>query len=279
MQTASMQTASMRTAINHVTTPRLSYPAFLDLAARLGCVGVEVRNDLGRAVFDGMDPREAGAMAADKGLRLLGLGQVQPFDLWDAARADALRALLDMAAEAGAEGVALIPANDGTAPDPVRLADALAAIGPMLAEADTVGLVEPLGFASASLRGKDAALAAIDAGDHAERFRLVHDTFHHALAAEDALFPARTGIVHISSVADPAPSMREMEDRHRILVDDRDRLGGTAQVAALLDAGYDGPVSLECFAPEVQAMDAPFEALARCLRGMADAVGARRASP
>jgi len=258
-----MQTASMQTAINHVTTPRLPYPAFLDLAARLGCVGVEVRDDLGRAVFDGMAPRAAGAMAADRGLRLLGLGQVQPFDLWDAARADALRALIDMAVEAGVEGVALIPANDGTAPDPARLADALATIGPMLAAAGTVGLVEPLGFASASLQDKGAALAAIDGGDHAERFALVHDTFHHALAAEDALFPARTGIVHISGVADPAPSMREMEDRHRILVDDRDRLGSAAQVAALLDAGYDGPVSLECFAPEVQALENPFEAIKR----------------
>lgn len=251
----------MKTALNHVTAPRLPYPAFLDLAARLGCAGVEIRNDLGRPLFDGMPARAAGAMARDRGLRLLGMGQVQPFDLWDRAREGALRALLDAAGEAGAEGVALVPANDGTAPDPARLAEALAAIGPMLDAAGMTGLVEPLGFAGASLRDKGAALEAIDAGGRGGRFALVHDTFHHALAGGGPLFAARTGIVHVSAVADPAPAPAAMRDGHRVLPGPADRLDTVAQVAALAAAGYDGAISWECFASETQALENPFDHL------------------
>ena len=53
----------MKTALNHMTTPNLGYAEFLDLAARLGCVGVEVRNDIARPLFDGMHPAEAGTLA------------------------------------------------------------------------------------------------------------------------------------------------------------------------------------------------------------------------
>src|SRR3712207_6469164 len=54
-------------ALNHMTVARLSYAGLLDAAASLGCVGVEVRNDLTQPLFDGLDPAEAGAMARDKG--------------------------------------------------------------------------------------------------------------------------------------------------------------------------------------------------------------------
>ena len=47
-------------AINHMTVAKLSYADLLDLAAGLGCVGVEVRNDLPQPLFDGMAPEAAG---------------------------------------------------------------------------------------------------------------------------------------------------------------------------------------------------------------------------
>ena len=43
-------------ALNQKTAPKLGFAAFLDLAAELGCVGVEPRNDLGRPLFDGIEP-------------------------------------------------------------------------------------------------------------------------------------------------------------------------------------------------------------------------------
>ena len=38
--------AQLTFALNHMATPRLSCREFLDLAASLGCIGVELRNDL-----------------------------------------------------------------------------------------------------------------------------------------------------------------------------------------------------------------------------------------
>ena len=52
-----------------------------------------------------------------------------------------------------------------------------------------------------------------------------------------------------------------MEDEHRILVDERDRLGNTEQIAALVAGGYGGPISFEVFAREVHDIDDPVAAL------------------
>ena len=98
---------------------------------------------------------------------------------------------------------------------------------------------------------------AITALDAAGTFMLVHDTFHHHLAHGGPLFPAHTGIVHISGVVDPDLGVAEMGDVHRVLVDERDRLGNLDQIAALQAAGYAGPVSFECFAPSVHASADP----------------------
>ena len=52
-------TAQLNFALNHMATPRLNSRTFLDLAASLGCIGVELRNDLAdkklsdAAFFDG----------------------------------------------------------------------------------------------------------------------------------------------------------------------------------------------------------------------------------
>lgn len=42
----------MKFGLNHMTVPNLCYADCLDLAARLGCFGIEVRNDLARPLFD-----------------------------------------------------------------------------------------------------------------------------------------------------------------------------------------------------------------------------------
>ena len=254
----------MKKALNQMTTPHLSFAAFLDLARALGCVGVEARNDmdaLGRPLFDGMDPAEAGQMVRDRGLRLVGLSQVYPFNAWDAARKDEVAALIATAKAAGAETISLIPRNDGTGAGngerQANLRIALKEIYPMLVAADMVALVEPLGFGRSSLRSKQELVDTIEALDIADRVKLVHDTFHHALAGGGDLYPAQTGIVHISAVIDPLLTLDEMQDAHRVLVGPDDRLGTIDQIAALLAAGYDGPVSYKCFSPKTQALRDP----------------------
>jgi 2-keto-myo-inositol isomerase len=73
-------------ALNQKTAPKLGFAAFLDLAAELGCVGVEPRNDLGRPVFDGIEPLRAGEMARKRGLRFIWLSEIDPFNIWNENR-------------------------------------------------------------------------------------------------------------------------------------------------------------------------------------------------
>ena len=51
-------------ALNHMTAPKLGWESFADLAAGLGCVGVEYRNDLSGPLFGGADPAAVGAAVA-----------------------------------------------------------------------------------------------------------------------------------------------------------------------------------------------------------------------
>ena len=103
----------------------------------------------------------------------------------------------------------------------------------------------------ASLQGD--ALEAIDELDLAERFRLVHDTFHHYLSGEMRMFPERTGLVHISGLEDDTLPLDRIRDEHRVLVGADDLLGNIGQIVALME-GYGGPYSFEPFAASVQAL-------------------------
>jgi 2-keto-myo-inositol isomerase len=256
-------------ALNHMTVARASYAQLLDIAGKLGCVGVEIRNDLPQRLFDGLPPAEGGALAREKGLRLLAVAEVKRFNDWnEGKRAEALR-LMRIAQSAKAEAVSLIPRNDsggmGNGERQANLRLALRNLKPMLDDHELVGLVEPLGFDSCALRYKSEAVDAIEALDAANTFRLVHDTFHHHLAHGGPIYPEHTGIVHISGVVDPALSIPEMADGHRKLVDAEDRLGNIKQIRALQRAGYTGPVSFEAFAQEVHACADPVASLRKSI--------------
>jgi len=252
-------------AINHMTLARRSYVELLDAAAALGCVGVEVRNDLPQPLFDGMAPEAAGDLAREKGLRILALAEVKRFNDWSDDKREEAWALMKIAVACGAEAVSLIPRNDnlgmGNGERQANLRLALRELKPMLEDHDLVGMVEPLGFEICALRHKAEAVEAIEALDATGRFRLVHDTFHHHLAHGGPLFPAHTGIVHISGVVDPALAVNEMGDQHRVLVDGADRLGNVLQIEQLRAAGWQGPLSYEAFAPETHALHDPVSAL------------------
>lgn len=267
--------------LNHMTVARMSYRGLLDTAAALGCVGVEVRNDLPQPLFDGVDPATAGQMARDTGLRILALAEVKRFNDWSDTKAVEARTLMAVAVACGAEAVSLIPRNDnqgmGNGERQANLRLALKALKPMLEDHGLVGLVEPLGFEICALRHKAEAVEAIAALAAEDRFRLVHDTFHHHLAGGGPLFAAHTGIVHISGVTDPGLGTSDMADRHRVLVDAADRLGNLDQIAALRAAGYAGPISFEAFAPHTHAAADPVGALAQSMQFIRDGLAVRAA--
>ncbi|WP_018237074.1 TIM barrel protein [Ensifer sp. BR816] len=244
-------------ALNQKTARHLSYEDFLDLAKELGCVGVEPRNDLGRPLFDGISAPRAGSMARERGLRLLGLSEVYPFNDWSDERANAVQSLIDAADESGAETISLIPRVDGRATeDGVRqqaLRHAMREVLPMLDGRKVVALIEPIGFATSSLKDKAELVDAIEAMGGPTKFKLVHDTFQHAIAGDGPIFPEYTAIVHISGISDPAPALDGRLDAHRVFVDRKDRCGTIAQIENFLDAGYEGAFSFECTSPSIPA--------------------------
>ncbi len=265
-------------ALNHMTVAQLGFAQMVDLAAKMGLAGIELRNDLPRPLFDGMAPERAGAMIRDRGLRLLALAEVKRFNDWSGDKAAEALALMGIARSAGAEAVSLIPRNDnqgmgnGERQGAVRMA--LRALLPMLEDHGLIGLVEPLGFATCPLRHKEEAAEAILAVGGADRFKLVHDTFHHCLAGGGPFFADYTGLIHISGVTAPEVSVDQMQDAHRILVNDRDRLGNLEQIAALLAANPALPVSFEAFSPAVHSSADPEADLAKSIAFIRDRVPA-----
>lgn len=252
-------------ALNHMTVPRISYVAFLNMAKALGCIGVEVRNDLAQPLFDGLAPADAGAMARDMGLRILSVAEVTRFNEWSSQKSAEARDLTRIARDAGAEAISLIPRNDNGGMNngerQANLRVALRELIPMLRDHGLRGLVEPLGFESCALRDKQEALTAFDTLGSDDTLALIHDTFHHQLAGGGSLFAAQTGLVHISGVTDPDVATRNLTDAQRGLVGAKDRLGNIDQLRALLDGGYRGPVSFEAFAPDVHAITDPIPAI------------------
>ncbi len=252
-------TGPIRFALNHMAAPRLDVDGFFSLAADLGLEAVEIRNDLpGIAIADGTPPEAVRDTAARRGVSLISINALQRFNDWSDARAEEARALAAYAAACGAAALVLCPVNDRSfrpsEADRLRaLRTALSSLAPVLADHSLTGLVEPLGFAESSLRLKREAVEAIDEVG-APEFRLVHDTFHHAIAGEEEIFPNRTGLVHVSGVEDASLPLSSLRDGHRVLVGPRDRLGNTKQLRRLLEGGYDGYVSFEPFAESVHAL-------------------------
>jgi 2-keto-myo-inositol isomerase len=268
-------------ALNHMVAPRLPLPAFFALAKEMDIAGVEIRNDLaGNAILDGLPATEARAAAERAGVAIISINALQRFNDWLPAREGEAIDLADYAAQAGAKALVLVPRNDGEGRgDHERLANlttALRALKPILDARGLVGLVEPLGFESSSLRLKSEALAGIEAVGGAGVFRLVHDTFHHHLAGEADMFPQRTGLVHISGVDDPDIGVGDMRDGHRVLVGKADRLGNRDQIRRLFANGYEGPLSFEPFADSLHRLDAAElrSDLAKSMKLVIDGAGA-----
>ncbi|HEU0223474.1 MAG TPA: TIM barrel protein [Paracoccaceae bacterium] len=266
-----MEAAMSWFALNHMVAPRLQAAEFFALARSLGVGGVEIRNDLaGTAILDGTPPAKLRRLAEVNGLRILSINALQRFNDWDDDRQAGAEALADYAAACGAEALVLVPTNDGSGrangERQANLRIALKALKPILASRGLLGLVEPLGFESCSLRLKSEAVAAIDAVGAGDRFRLVHDTFHHFVAGEAEPFPERTGLVHLSGVSDPAVAVPDMRDPHRGLVGAQDRLGALEQIARLRAGGCLAPLSFEPFAPAVHAEPDPQPALSQSMQ-------------
>jgi 2-keto-myo-inositol isomerase len=262
-----MATPSIKFGFNHMIYPALTPDQLVDSAVKLGAVAIELRNDVGdNSLKDVETARRVGAKAKEAGLEVLSINALYPFNVWSEERARQTEALAALAAAAGATGLVMCPLNEGkmledTPEKAAGLRAALTAIRPILEAHGLKGFVEPLGFPVSSLRLKREALAAIDDIGGADVFSLVHDTFHHAGAGEEAVYAKRTGLVHISGLEDAKVSFADMLDGDRVLVGPKDRLGNIEQLRRLYADGYDGVVSYEPFAKEVHELRDPIAAV------------------
>ncbi|PZV35940.1 TIM barrel protein [Mesorhizobium kowhaii] len=269
-----MRQVSPRFALDHMTAPSLDVSAIFALARDHGLTEVQIRdhhfsNPVTRAI-PAADVRSAATKA---GVTIISINALQRFNDWTPTRQAEASKLADYAAACGTKMVVLVPVNDGSwagngeRHDNLRVA--LNALKPILQSRGLVGLIEPLGFRTCSLRSKKEAAEAIAAVDGQSVYRLVHDTFHHTLAGEISLFCELTGLVHISGVNDP--TFWIYPDRF---------LGGSdngSQIQALLDGGYAGPFSFE-LVEEVRTLDDLAGALAASIDFIKRAMLTQKAS-
>jgi 2-keto-myo-inositol isomerase len=242
--------------LNQIAVPSYGAEAFCALAQTLDCDGVEFRNDVIGSDFNTEQAKQFGGLARDNHLEIFNLSEVSQFDNWDDSKKREAESLIVLADAMGAKAIGLIPRNDdanlGKAARIDNLKKALVALQPMLAEKNLLGLIEPLGFPTASLRLKSEIVAVIEELGFEDNFKLIHDTFHHALAGEIDVFAQHTALVHISGVERQDVDFSDMQDQDRVLVGGQDRLGNISQISQLQAAGYKGPVSFEPFSPMVQ---------------------------
>ena len=257
----------MPIGVNHMTVPSASVDGLIELASTIGCVGIELRNDLAQDIFAHLSPEDIKDKAQSAGLRILALAEVKAFNDPQTNCLNAATNLMAQAVGCGAEGIALIP-KVATAPldradQRLNLRSALNLLVPVLQDHDLKGFIEPLGFGNSTLRFKADVATVLDDMGAPDCLRLIHDTFHHHLASEQDFYPELTALVHVSGVVDPAPTVAQMADAHRVLVDADDRLNNISQLRTLVRGGYKNPVSFEAFAPETHALTDPAAALAR----------------
>ena len=242
--------------LNHMCAPSLTLAELFAMTKRLGLAEVEIRNDLtGNAILDGTSPADVKALAKEHGVNIATINALQKFNHWSDVRAAEAEELAAYAAACGAKALVLVAANDGTGrangERQANLRIALKGLAPILERHGIQGLVEPLGFETCSLRLKSEAVDAITSLKLESHFRLVHDTFHHHVAGEVAVFPAHTGLVHISGVTDPRVSIADMRDSHRVLVTAADRIDNVGQIKAITKTKPNVLLSFEPFSDAV----------------------------
>jgi 2-keto-myo-inositol isomerase len=194
------------------------------------------------------------------GVKALTINALYPFEDVKILKQN-IEKLKDLIAEAkriNCPQIVLCPLNDAndkrsSAQRADELVTALTAYGPLLAEAEMIGLVEPLGFEICSLRTKKAALEGIARCDYPDSYQLLHDTFHHYLSGETEFFPKQTAIIHVSGVLAGKPK-GTITDADRILVTKGDIMDNRGQVATLVHGGCPAPISYEPFSPQVREL-------------------------
>jgi 2-keto-myo-inositol isomerase len=256
-----------RFSLNRIIYPDLNLEDFFKFTADLGLNKIELRNDLPeRGIIDTYSPEEIKDLLKNYGIEILTINALQKFNLGEVLQQaiKELKELINLSLSIGCKAIVLCPNNDvndrrNSKEIFKETVGALKSFAPLFEESNLLGYVEPLGFKESSLSSLVTAMNAIkEAG--CPKYKIVHDTFHHYIGPdtfdiiEDKYNLSYTGLVHISGVESVIPT-EQYRDNHRILVSVQDRLKSKEQIELLIKLGYNGDISLEPFAKEVQKME------------------------
>lgn len=256
-----------RFSLNRIIYPDLNLEDFFKFTADLGLNKVELRNDLpGKGVIDTYSPEEIKDLLKKYGIEILTINALQKFNLGVVLQQaiKELKELINLSLSIGCKAIVLCPNNEvndrrNSKEFFKETVGALKSFAPLFEESNLWGYVEPLGFKESSLSSLVTAMNAIkEAG--CPNYKIVHDTFHHYIGPdtfdiiENKYNLSYTGLVHISGVESVIPT-EQYRDNHRILVSAQDRLKSKEQIELLIKLGYNGDISLEPFAKEVQKME------------------------
>jgi 2-keto-myo-inositol isomerase len=239
--------------------PHGTLDEFLTLAKSAGVAAVEIRNDIaGREFADGTPAREIKARLDEAGLKIASVNALQRFNDWTSDREKEALALIRYAAELGAPGLVLCPAHEARdtwdeETKDAKLREGLRELMPIFDGEGIKGYVEPLGMFHSTMKNQAKAVAAIDDVGGSESFALCYDTFQYFRCADDAWFPDRVALIHVSGISrtDLAPGNLTEPDRGLVMTDDR--VGNIEKLREATAAGYSGFVSIEPFSPQTQS--------------------------
>lgn len=252
--------------LNRIINPSLNIRSFFQLANELEMTWVELRNDLpGKKLLDYFTAQEIRYLAQRYHVRIYSINALQQFNnLAEIEKIkEDLKRLLYTAEEIDCKSIVLCPMNTGDderSPEKHILdsVNALHEFLPLFRESGISGFIEPLGFATSSLSSVLMAAEIIKEVGY-EGYKIVYDTFHHAIGPDDLEILARdydvsfTGLVHVSSVTADIPPV-QFRDEHRNMDFAGDKLNSKKQIEFLLEQGYQGVISFEPFAEEVQKL-------------------------
>ena len=259
--------ARSKISLNRILFPGLSLEDFFKLGADLELNKIELRNDLpGVGIIEPCSPEQVRGLSEKYSMKILTINALQKFNLGAVLyeKLAELKELIRLCLAIECQAIILVPTNDiNDKRDSDRIKQetvaALKAFGPLFEDNGVWGYVEPLGFEECSLRSKVIALQAIQESG-CRNYKIVHDTFHHYLGpdSDDILKNdydmAYTGLVHVSGV-ESSISPNQYKDDHRILITPKDLLKNREQLELLTNLGYDGDISFEPFAKDVQEME------------------------
>ena len=258
-----------RFGLNRIICPTLDIKDFFQLANDLELQYVELRNDLPeKNIIDDYSVQEIRSLIRYYNVKICSINALQEFNYLakiDKTKKE-LKDLVSLAREIDCQAIIMCPFNKVDISQQNQNLEtyyqetilALKELLPLFQNNGLMGYIEPLGFATSSLRSTLSTMKLIKETGY-EVYKIVHDTFHHFLGTDYLKLLGMqydmecTGLMHISAVTTDI-SPEKYRDEHRNMDFKRDKLNNKEQVDLFVKEGYEGIISFEPFAKEVQRL-------------------------